>query len=109
VKTTQKISRTGNPVELLLALAAGLGVIGMMIALAIGVIDGPNADSRAIGLLFLAGFFVFIVGAVGWFAVAQPHKHFDDINVPLEAGSHHDTAIVVHEPAEIVVSESIHH
>jgi len=92
LKVTEKIGASGRLSVLGLAMVAGLGVILMVTALAIGVIQGSAADSSAIGLFFAGGLILFILGAVSWFAVMQPQKHFDDISQPLEAdhhGSHH--------------------
>lgn len=79
-----------------LSFVAGVGFVAMMIALGIGMIQGAAADSGTIGLLFAGGLVLFIVGAAGWFAVEQPHKHFDDINVPHYHG-HHDEHHDIHE------------
>ncbi len=78
-----------TPLTLGLAMVAGSGLILMVIALSIGSILGANADSNAIGLLFAAGLALFVVGIAGWFGVVQPHKHFDNIEVPMYTG-HHD-------------------
>lgn len=109
MKTVQKISRTGNPVEFGLALATGVGLFAMISALGWGVVAGVNADSNAVGMLFIVGLLTFIAGAIGWFAVAQPQKHFDDINVPMDTGHHStdDHAIVPHETPDVTVSQ--HH
>jgi hypothetical protein len=71
-----------------LALVAGLGLTLMIIALGIGVVEGNNADGSTIGVLFAAGLALFLSGAVGWFMVVQPQKHFDDITVPAPAEPH---------------------
>ncbi|NWF68933.1 MAG: hypothetical protein HXY40_07595 [Chloroflexi bacterium] len=88
------VSGTGKhftSVSLGLALVGGLGVTLMCVAGGIGVIEGANADSGVIGLLFAGGLGLFIVGAAGWFFVEQPHKHFDDIEQPMYHGheEHH--------------------
>jgi hypothetical protein len=69
-------------------MVAGLGVTLMIIALAVGVIQGSAADTNAVGLLFAGGLVLFILGAGSWFAIVQPQKHFDDINQPAEADHH---------------------
>jgi hypothetical protein len=79
-----------TPLTMGLAMVAGLGLTVMVIALSIGAIEGANADTSAVGLLFAGGLAVLIVGIVGWFAVVQPHKHFDDIEVPMYGGHHHE-------------------
>jgi hypothetical protein len=86
----EKINAAGNIVILELALVAGLGFIFMMVALGVGVIQGSAANSTAIGLLFIAGLALFLLGALGWFGIARPDKHFDDINVPQYTGHHEE-------------------
>jgi hypothetical protein len=82
-----------SPVTLGLSMTAGLGLTLMIVALGIGVVQGDSANSTAIGLAFLAGLALLVMGFFGWFGVVQPHKHFDDINVPMEADHHgHDEA-----------------
>jgi hypothetical protein len=94
--------QTGNPLTFGLALTAGLGVVLMMTALAIGVVQGDSADSRAIGFAVLTGFVLLLVGFIGWLVVVRPFDHFDDINVPKDTGhghghETHETAIVAHD------------
>lgn len=99
MKVSEKISRNSSLAVLGMSLIAGLGVILMALALATGVIQGNAADSSAIGLLFVSGIALFLIGAGGWFALAQPSRHFDDINVPMDEGHHgHDEHAIV--PAE---------
>jgi hypothetical protein len=78
-----------NMVSLGLAFAAGLGLTLCIIALGMGVVDG-EANTSAIGLLFVAGILLMALGIIGWFAVVQPYKNFDDINVPKYHGHEHD-------------------
>lgn len=73
-----------------LALLAGVGFIAMVFALALGMIEGAEADSDAIGLLFMGGLAVFVSGAVAWAAIMCPWETFDDISVPLPDEHHHD-------------------
>lgn len=80
-----------TPLTMGLAMVAGLGLTLMVIALSIGVIQGVAADNNSIGLLFAGGLALLVVGIGGWVAVVQPYKHFDDINVPMDSGHHHDT------------------
>jgi len=82
-----------TPVTMGLAMVAGLGLTLMVVALGIGTIQGAEADANAIGLFFAAGLGLMVTGIVGWIAVVQPYKHFDDINVPMDSGHHgHDEA-----------------
>ncbi|MBC7869767.1 MAG: hypothetical protein H7Y09_02920 [Chitinophagaceae bacterium] len=94
-----------NSLTLGLAMICGLGVTLMIVALGIGVI-GANAASSTIGLLFVGGLALFVVGAIAWGGVVQPWTHFDDINVPAvdehhghDEDAHDKTAIVVYEAA----------
>ena len=88
--------KTDNPLLFGLALAAGIGVVLMIIALAVGVVQGDAANNSAIGLTFIIGLAALITGAAAWTFVVQPYKHFDDINQPLEDdhghGHAHDAA-----------------
>jgi hypothetical protein len=71
-----------------LALIAGLGLTLMVIALGIGVVEGSNADGSSITILFAAGLALLVSGIIGWIAVVQPEKHFDDITIPAPAEPH---------------------
>lgn len=96
---------TSRPLPFGLALAAGAGLILMIIALAIGVIQSDAANSTIVGLTFAGGLALLIVGIGGWLAVVQPFQHFDDINVPQYTGHHEllpeedhsESAIIPHE------------
>ena len=109
-----RTKHTNNPLTFGLALTAGLGIILMITALALGVIQGAAADANALGLLLVAGLIVFIVGLAGWVAVVQPYRNFDDINVPKDTGHHHaHAADESHADDEhghaAVVSTTAHH
>jgi ABC-type nickel/cobalt efflux system permease component RcnA len=95
---TIRTKHTKNPLVLGFGLTAGLGIILMIVALAFGVSAGAEADNSLISLLFVGGVALFVLGLAAWFFVVQPHKHFDDIDVPAEAEHHH-------EPHEIVPAE----
>lgn len=71
-----------------LALVGGAGITVIVIAFFIGVVD-TTANSSVIGLAILAGLLALAGAIIAWFAVVQPHKHFDDINVPLYHGHDH--------------------
>lgn len=92
MKVSEKISWNHSPAVLGMSMIAGLGVTLILIALGIGVIQGSAADSSTVGITFISGIALFILGAVGWFGLTQPQKHFDDINEPLDDGSHGHTA-----------------
>lgn len=83
--------RTSDLMAFGLALLAGLGMVLMMVAGGIGAVQGDKADSRLIGIVFALGLVSLVSGIIAWIAVVQPHRHFDDIDVPLEAEGHgHD-------------------
>jgi hypothetical protein len=93
--STKTNNTGGKPpayVPAILAFTAGLGLTVMAVSLALGAIQGSAANSGAIGLGFAAGLAAFILGFVGWIGIVQPHKHFDDINVPQDTGGHHESA-----------------
>ncbi|MBI5670437.1 MAG: hypothetical protein HZC41_20790 [Chloroflexi bacterium] len=108
MRVTRKISRDANPAVLGTSLVAGLGLILAVTALAVGVIWG---STQFTGLLLAAGVLLFILGLVGWFGLAQPYKHFDDINVPAPDEHHHDDHHDDHaiEPAPDTYVETSHH
>jgi hypothetical protein len=82
--------KTAHPLSFGLALSAGTGLTLMMIALGIGMIQGEAADGALIGLFFVIGLALFLFGTIGWVAAMQPHKNFDDINVPHYTGHDND-------------------
>lgn len=105
MKVSEKISWNHSPAVLGMSMIAGLGVILIVIALGIGVIQGSAADSSGIALAFITGIGLFVIGAVGWFGLTQPQRHFDDINQPLDDGHHgHSEPHEVH--AIVPTSES---
>ncbi len=96
MKVSEKISWNHSPAVLGMSMIAGLGVVLIVIALGIGVVQGAQADGNQIGLIVITGLGLFILGAGGWFGLTQPQKHFDDINVPLDDGHHgHDTHAII--------------
>lgn len=70
-----------------LSFAGGIGLLTIFITLGIAVVTPPE-DPRIVGLFVLAGALILVAAILGWFFVVQPHKHFDDINEPLEAEHH---------------------
>jgi hypothetical protein len=90
VKVIQKISYYHSPLILGVALLAGLGVILMIVALGVGVIQGAEANTGAFELLLAGGLVLFVLGAGAWFAITQPQKHFDDISQPMDTDPHHE-------------------
>ncbi len=98
MRVTQKVSKEAGDSAIFAALVAGLGVIIMILALAVGAIQASAANSNVIGLTFAAGLALFIIGFAAWILVAQPHKHLDDINQPAPDEHHHHTADEEHAP-----------
>ncbi len=92
MKVSEKISTNHSPIVWWVSLVAGLGVTLMIVALGIGVGQSASGDNNSVGMLFAAGLVLFILGAVAWFAVVQPQKHFDDINKPAEDEHHGHTS-----------------
>jgi len=79
-----------------LAMVGGLGLTLIVIALGFGVVGGEQANSNLVGLGVLSGALILLVAIVAWFGVVQPHKHFDDINQPLEDDHGHGHAEDAH-------------
>lgn len=65
----------------------GAGIVAIVVALGLGVVN-PQADSSAIGIAVLFGFALLVTAIGGWVVIEQPHKDFDDINVPQYHGHH---------------------
>lgn len=62
----------------------GLGLTLIVISLGFGVVGGEDANSNLVGLGVLSGALILLTAIIAWLGVVQPHKHFDDINQPLE-------------------------
>ena len=71
-------------------MVGGLGITLIIVAVTAGAINGEIANSSLISLAVISGFGLLILAIGGWFSAVQPHKNFDDINIPLEAEPHHD-------------------
>lgn len=108
MKVLDKINGASNPAILTVSLIAGTGVIIAILALAVGVVQGSAADNNLIGLVFAGGVVLFVLGAGAWVGMAQPHKHFDDINKPLDDGHHGHNAHHEDEHAEEHASTGHH-
>lgn len=76
-----------TPVTLGFSLLAGGGVTAMVVALAVGVIQGETAGSLT-GLLFIGGLLAFITGVAAWIGTTRPFTHFDNINLPMDTHGH---------------------
>lgn len=105
-----QVDPTRNPTTFGLALAAGTGLIVIIIALGVGVVD-PATDDTAIAVAIVGGLLLLIFGIIGWVFVVKPFTHFDDINEPKYTGHHGDHheadehAIVLHEDTAIIPHE----
>lgn len=97
-----KTTKTDNPLSFGMAMAGGIGITLMMVALGIGVTQGETADTGLIGVLFLGGLALLIFGVGAWVAVTRPFAHFDDITQPKDAGHGHghDTHPAADHPAD---------
>lgn len=79
-----------------LAGLAGTGVVLMILALALGVIDtavteqtsGEAASGGAQAVMFGLGLIALLTGSAAWFFYVRPDTRFDDIDVPLDAEPH---------------------
>ncbi len=83
--------KTAHPLTFGLSMVAGLGVILMITALAVGVIQ-PDANTYVIGMLLVGGLAFFLVGVGGWLGITRPFTHFDDITKPVEDDHGHGHA-----------------
>jgi hypothetical protein len=104
VSTRRK--KLSQPLPLGLALIAGGGFILMASALALGAIQGEEANTAAVTGAFVFGVALFFFGLIAWLVSVRPWEHFDDINVPMDTGhhghaSHDEHAITVTEPAHV--------
>lgn len=101
---SNQASPSRQPVPFGLALTAGAGLILMILALGIGVVQGTASNSSLIGLLFVAGLLLLIAGVAAWTAVVRPFANFDDINVPKDSGHHgHDD----HAEEELLLPDGV--
>ena len=92
--SVQQHDPTRNPQTFGLSLTAGAGVVLMMIAFGVGVLQA-DANTSVIAVTFVAGLLLLIFGVVGWVILTKPFQNFDDINVPKYTGhhdEHHDEA-----------------
>jgi ABC-type nickel/cobalt efflux system permease component RcnA len=92
--------QTSRPLNFGLALTAGLGLLVMITALAVGVVQGESADSRTVGFTLVTGLALLFCGFVGWLIVVRPFDHFDNIDIPKDTGHAHtppETAIVAQD------------
>lgn len=90
-ETTNETPEPKNNEQLLVWLSAvgGIGITLIVVALAVGVVNA-DANASAVGMAVLVGFALIVTAVGGWVIIEQPHKNFDDINVPQYHGHHHD-------------------
>ncbi len=84
----EKNFKTSHPFTFGLSMVAGIGVIVMILALGVGVIQ-PEANSYVIGMAILIGLALLVIGVGGWIGLTRPFAHFDDINQPAESDHGH--------------------
>jgi ABC-type nickel/cobalt efflux system permease component RcnA len=96
-----RTKHTNNPLTFGLAMSGGIGLILMIVALGVGVTQGEAADGSAIGMTFMLGLVLLVIGIGGWLFVTRPFEHFDDISQPKDTGHHHE------EPGEAHVDEPV--
>ncbi|PJF28214.1 MAG: hypothetical protein CUN53_01165 [Phototrophicales bacterium] len=99
-----KTTKTDNPLTFGMALTGGIGLVLMIVALGIGVVQGESGNTGAVGLLFLGGLVLLIIGVGAWIAVTRPFAHFDDITQPKDTGHGHGSDDH-HEPEALVEGE----
>lgn len=84
-------NQSQSPLAIGLAFITGLGLIIMIVALGLGVVNGNDTNTNSLGVLFAAGL-VMLIGGIGcWLGAVRPFQHFDDINKPAE-DDHHATS-----------------
>jgi len=94
---------SSQPIPFGLSLAAGGGLVLMMVALGIGVVNADAAAGGLVGTLFIAGVLLLVAGIGAWIAYTRPFDHFDDINVANYTGHAHHDEPAHDEPAEAVL------
>lgn len=82
----------GQPILFGLSLAAGGGIVLMIIGLGVGVVNAEAASNGLVSTLFIAGLLLLITGVAAWAAVTRPFEHFDDITQPKDSGHGHHEA-----------------
>lgn len=99
-----KTTKTDNPLTFGMALTGGIGLVLMMVALGMGVVQGEGSSTETVGLLFLGGLALLIIGVGAWIAVTRPFAHFDDITQPKDTGHGHESHDH-HEPEALAEGE----
>jgi hypothetical protein len=79
-----------QPIQFGLSLVAGGGLVLMIVALGVGVVNAEAANGGLVGTLFIAGLLLLIAGIGAWIGYTRPFAHFDDINEPKYTGHAHD-------------------
>lgn len=104
-ETTNEQAQVSEGTLIGLAFLGGSGIIAITIALGIGVVV-PSIDGGVIGLIVTLGFGLMAMGIGGWVFATKPYQNFDDINVPMYHGHHHDDDHDEH-PTESVTEEDL--
>ena len=68
-----------NNLTLGLSLLGGLGVVLMMLAGAIGVIQGEEANSTVLAVMFASGIAALVTAGAGWAGVTRPWENFQSV------------------------------
>lgn len=84
-----KTTKTDNPLSFGLALLGGIGLTIMIVALGLGVVGTDPSTENTVGVLFLLGLLLLIVGVGAWVGVTRPFEHFDDITQAKDTGHGH--------------------
>ncbi len=99
-----------TPITQSLAFLAGGGVVLMILALILGVLN--TADAALVNLMLVGGFIMLVTGGVAWMAVSRVYEHYDDINQPAPDEHHeheaHDEGHESHESHDAHALEQAH-
>lgn len=99
--------KTSHPLTFGLSFVAALGIIFMIVALGIGVLQGADVDTRLTGTVFVLGLMMMVSGIAAWVGVTRPFSHFDDISQPRDTGHHAHAPAHVESGANVTEKESI--
>lgn len=88
-ETQEQTNEVSQSLLIGLSMLGGIGITLMVVAAGVGVVQA-EADAGQVGTYVLLGAGLLVMAIAGWFVAVQPHKNFDDINVPLYTGHHHD-------------------
>jgi hypothetical protein len=89
VSLRESTNPTRHPQTFGLALTGGLGIVLIIIALGVGVLQA-GADTSVVAVTLVAGLLLLAFSIIGWVVLTKPFQNFDDINVPKYTGHHHE-------------------